>query len=134
MRKHLISIGAALGALTLGTLAHAAPEAPAVSKGRSCFASNQWESWTADPSGDTLYLRVRHNDVYRVDLSPGSRARKSPSYFLVNRVHGSNWICSALDLNLDLTDNLGFRQPLIALDMRKMSPQEVAALPKKLRP
>ena len=134
MQRHLIPIGAAVAALALVSAAQAAPEAKPVSKGSNCFASNQWKSWTAGPTGDTLYLRVNLNDVYQVDLTPGTRARKSPGYFLVNQVRGSNWICSALDLDLTISDDLGFRQPLIARSMRKLTPEEVAAIPRKYQP
>jgi hypothetical protein len=99
-----------------------------------CFLSNNWESWTASPDGDALYLRVGVRDIYRVDLTPGSRARKDPDRFLVNKVRGSSWICSPLDLDLTLSDHHGFRQPLIARSLHKLTPQEVAALPKKQRP
>ena len=99
-----------------------------------CFATNQWRGWSASPSGDALYLRVNNSDVYQVDLTPGSHARHTPGYFLVNNVRGSNWICSALDLNLAISDDLGFRQPLIARSMRKLTPAEVAAIPPKHRP
>lgn len=134
MKRHFIPLGAAAAALALGSLAHAAPESKPVTKGSNCFASNQWKSWTAGPNGDTLYLRVNLNDVYEVGLTPGSHARKSPGYFLVNQVRGSHWICSALDLDLTLSDDLGFRQPLIARSMRKLSPEEVAAIPRKYQP
>lgn len=134
MQRHLIPISAAVAALALSSFAQASPEAKPVSKGSGCFASNQWKSWSAGPSGDTLYLRVNLRDVYEVSLTPGSRARKTPGYFLVNQVRGSSWICSATDLDLTISDDLGFRQPLIARSMRKLSTEEAAAIPPKFRP
>ena len=134
MKRQLIAIGAAAAALAFTSAAQASPESKPATKGSGCFASNQWKSWTAGPGGDTLYLRVNLKDVYQVDLTKGSRARKSPGYFLVNQVRGSNWICSALDLDLTISDDLGFRQPLIARSMRKLSPEEVAAIPRKFQP
>ena len=134
MRRHLTPILAALGTLAAAPLAQAAPETQPVSKGSGCFATNQWRGWSASPSGDTLYLRINLNDVYQVDLTPGSRVRHTAGYFLVNEVRGSNWICSALDLDLEVSDHLGFRQPLIARSMRKLTPAEVAAIPRKYRP
>ena len=134
MQRHLVSIGAALAALALASVAHASPEAKPVTKVSNCFPSNQWQGWTAGPTGDTLYFRVNLKDYYQVDLTPGSRVTKRGNEFLVNQVRGSNWICSALDLDLQLSDNLGFRQPLIATSMRKMTAEEVAALPKKCKP
>ena len=104
------------------------------SKGNSCFATNSWQSWTTTDNGDALLLRVNLRDYYKVDLTPGTRARKGPGEFLVNQVRGSNWICSHLDLDLTISDNLGFKQPLIATSLHKLTPAEVAAIPKKELP
>jgi hypothetical protein len=133
MNSHLRTLVAAL-ALSLGAgAAHADKPPPQHS---SCFLSNNWQSWTAPASGkgDVLYLRVNLHDYYRVDLTPGSHAYKSPGYFLINTVRGSSWICSVLDLDLAIGSDYGFRQPLIARSMRKMTPEEVAAIPRGDRP
>src|SRR5258705_2327622 len=74
-----------------------------------CFASNTWEGWSAPGDGDTLYLRIGLHDIYRVELTPGTHVRKDANSFLVNRIHGSNWICSPLDLSLTLSDGIGTR-------------------------
>lgn len=130
MRTLSIPIIAALAALTAAPLsAQAATSAPA--KSSNCFASNNWNGWTVAPGGDALYLKVGLRDYYRVDLTPGTRARKGANEFLVNEVRGSSWICSHLDLDLMISDNLGFKQPLIATSLRKLTPEEVAAIPKK---
>jgi hypothetical protein len=115
-------------------LAAGAAQADTKPANSRCFATNSWRGWTANKAGDALFLRMDNNDVYRVDLIPGSHARKYPGTFLVNQVRGSNWICSHLDLDLTLADDIGVRQPLIARSMRLMSPAEVAALPPKERP
>jgi len=57
--------------------------------------------------------------------------RKDPDRFLITKQRGSSWICSPLDLDLQVADHVGFRQPLIAKSLRKLTPQEVAAIPKK---
>ena len=97
----------------------------------ACFASNSWKGWTVPGDGDVLYLRVGLHDIYRVELTRGTRVHKGPDNFLVSQVRGSNWICSPLDLDLTLSDHNGFRQPLIARTLRKLSPAEVAAIPPK---
>jgi hypothetical protein len=131
MRSRLIAIAAALSALAaVHTAAQAKPEAST----NSCFLSSDWKGWTTTAAGDALYLRVSLNDIYRVELARGSRAHRYAGEFLVNHVRGSNWICSALDLDLAIADDHGFRQPLIATGLRRLTPQEVAAIPKKERP
>lgn len=99
--------------------------------GDECFLSRNWEAWTAPGDGDFLLLRVGLHDFYRVDLTPGSHVRKDIDRFLVNIVRGSDWICSPLDLDLTLSDHQGFREPLIARSLRKLTPEEVAAIPRK---
>lgn len=123
---------AAAAALALfGSGATAATTAAAPS--RDCFFVNQWRGWSA-PDGDTLYLRVGLRDIYRVELTPGSHVRKWPDRHLVQRVHGSNSICSHLDLSLTLADNIGTVQPLIARSLVKLTPEEIAKIPKKHLP
>jgi hypothetical protein len=128
MRRRVFALAAALSlALAAPAVRAAAPEPR-----EHCFPSGgSWSSWSAPGNGDVLYLRVHINDIYRVDLTPGSHAYKSPGYFLVNVVRGSGWICSANDLDLTLSSDYGFRRPLIAVSMRKLTPAEVAAIPRR---
>jgi hypothetical protein len=128
---HALAVALAAAVLALaGSAAVAAPQPPAA---RHCFFVHQWTGWSA-PDGDTLYLRVGLRDVYRVDLTPGSHARKYPDQHLVNRVRGPSTICSHLDLQLTLSDSLGFEQPLIARSIVKLTPDQVAAIPRKHLP
>jgi hypothetical protein len=131
MRTKVIGLAATVAALALAPLAHSATGPAPAKTGGSCFASNTWEGWTTTNNGDALLLRINNRDIYRVDLTPGTHAYKGADQFLVNRVRGSNFICSALDLDLTLADHIGFRQPLIATSMRKLSPAEIAAIPRK---
>jgi len=98
---------------------------------RACFLSTQWQGWSAPGDGDVLYLRILMHDVWEVQLTPGSRVRRYPDYFLVNQVRGSPWICTPLDLDLTLSDRNGYRQPLIARSLRRLTPEEIAAIPRK---
>ena len=130
-RSSISSILAAAVLAVSGAATAAAAAAPDKAADRACFASNNWRGWTAPGDGDFLYLRVGLNDIYRVDLTPGTRVRKDADNFLINEVRGSNWICGPLDLDLQLSDHHGFRQGLIARSLRKLSPAEVAAIPRK---
>jgi len=131
MEKRFTTLAAAL---MVGLAALAAPAARPETA-RDCFpAGTGWQGWNAAENGDVLYLRVRVNDIYRVDLSPGSRVRKWPGHVLVNQVRGSSWICSALDLDLTLAAAGGYREPLIAISLRKLTPEEAAAIPDDARP
>jgi len=98
-----------------------------------CFFITQWEGWKS-PSPNVIYLGVNMHDVYRVDLSAGSSQLNSPNMHLVSINRGSSSICSALDLDLKIADSMGFAEPLIASKLTKLTPEEVAAIPKKDRP
>jgi hypothetical protein len=137
MKRLSRSLSAAAAVALAASAAAAAPAARAdapAPRNNSCFLSRDWTNWTASPSGDVLYLRVNNHDVYEVGLTPGSHVHKYPGSFLVNQVRGSSWICSPLDLDLTLSDDVGMRLPLIARSMKKLTPAEVAAIPKKYRP
>jgi hypothetical protein len=135
MRTQVMGLAATVAVLALAPLAHAATDTAAPPhKGSGCFATNTWESWSTTNNGDALLLRINNRDIYRVDLTPGTHASKGADRFLINQVRGSGWICSALDLDLTLSDHMGFRQPLIATKMRKLTPTEIAAIPRKEMP
>jgi hypothetical protein len=98
-----------------------------------CFYITQWQGWKA-PDPNTLYLGVNLHDVYRADLSAGSPQLLWPDAHLISQVRGSNSICSPLDLQLAVSDTNGFKQPLIVKKLTKLTPEEIAAIPKKYRP
>ena len=100
----------------------------------TCFASTQWHGWSAPGGRDFLYLRVGLHDVYRVQLTPGTRVQRWGDRFLINENRGSGWICSPLDLDLTLSDHHGFREGLIAREIRKLTPEEVSAIPPRDMP
>jgi len=120
---------AGVAAALIGGQAVAATDNPRT----PCFYITQWQGWKA-PDPSTLYLGVNQHDVYKVELSAGSPQLLWPDAHLISLVQGSNSICSAIDLQLAVADTGGFRQPLIARKLTKLTPEEVAAIPKKFRP
>ena len=123
------AVAAAIATLTAPIAAHAG----SADQARSCFFINQWQGWSA-PDRNTLYLRVNQQDIYKVDLVPGPHSLRTPGSFLINRPMGSNSVCTALDLNLAISDGNGFSTPLIARSLVKLSPEQAAAIPNKWRP
>ena len=101
---------------------------------KSCFRGRDWQNWTAPGDGDVILLRVNLHDIYRIELTPGSHVRKDADRFLITKERGTDWICGPLDLDLQLSDHSGFREPLIARSLRKLTPAEVAAIPPRDRP
>ena len=129
--------------LAAGLLTAAAIAAPALALDpatkapirRDCFNLSDWNGWSA-PDKNTVLLRVRHRDVYRLDLAYGSNQLTSPSSHLVSVARGGNRICQPLDLDLRVADSF---DPLGGVSIRartitKLTAEEIAAIPKKDRP
>lgn len=126
--KRLI-LTAAVAALGLAGVAHA--DAPAKPKS-SCFFTRNWSGWRS-PDGKTIYLRVNVGDVYRIDLSSGASLLTEPDSHLINDVRGTDSVCSPIDLDLKVANN-GIVVPLFVKSITKLSPEQVAAIPKKYLP
>ncbi len=130
-----MSMSKAAAAILAGSVLVSA--APALAQGpaqRNCFFTTQWVD-TRAVSATVIYLRVNINDIYKVTLSGGGSSQLlNPTYHLVNVVRGPNTICSAIDLDLRVSDGRGFAQPVIAKSLVKLTAEEAAALPKKDHP
>ena len=120
---------AAQDAAVAPTTAAAKPAKPA----RQCFYLSDWRGWTA-PNKDTLYMKVRGKDVYKVDLAYGANQLTWPGVHLVSVVWGVDSVCSPLDLDLRVSDGFGMPIPIRAKTITKLTPDQIAALPKKDRP
>jgi hypothetical protein len=134
IRNTLLGAGVALA----GVLALAVASAPAADPAPAhplnpCFAASQWTDWKS-PSPNVIYLKVDFNRVFRLDLSAGSNELQDPDVHLVSRIRGSDWICSPLDLDLEVADLDGIREALIVKAITPLTPDEVKAIPAKFRP
>lgn len=128
-------IGLALVGMAAPAAFAAQGDAPAkaIKPARQCFYLSDWRGWSA-PDKNTLYMKVRGRDVYRVDLAYGSNQLTWPGTHLVSVVRGPDSICSPLDLDLRVGDGLGMPIPIRAKSITKLTPEQIAALPKKDRP
>jgi hypothetical protein len=108
----------------------AAAQTPAPSKPESsCFRTRDLRNHTV--SGDTtLYFDVSGRAVYKVGTSGGCLAGvTSTDPIVMTNQTGTGLICNKMDLNISVR---GAR--CIVTSLNKMTPQEVAALPKGVRP
>lgn len=127
------------GLLSAALLAAAAPALadPAADAkprpARQCFSLSDWDNWSA-PDRDTLYLKVRNRDVYQVDLSHGTNLLTSPGVHLVSIQRGVDTVCGPLDLDLRVSDGFGMAMPIMAKSIVKLTPEQIAAIPKEQRP
>ncbi len=72
-------------------------------------------------------------DFYKVDLEYGSRLLTYPDSHLISRMWGTDSICSPIDLDLKVSDG-NIIDPLFVKAITKMTPEQVAAIPKKYLP
>jgi hypothetical protein len=98
----------------------------------SCFLTSQWHGSSA-PSDDTLLLRISSRDIFRVGVTRGADQLNAPGAYLVSKSRSSS-VCTALDLDLYISLSGGISTPLIATSLTKLTPAEVAAIPKKDQP
>jgi hypothetical protein len=134
IRHNILGAGVALAAVFgIAVAAASAADSTPAHRGDSCFLASQWSGWKS-PSPSVIYLKIDINRVYRLDLSAGSSELQEPDVHLVSVIRGSNWICSPLDLQLEVSDLNGFREPLIVKAITPLTPDEGKAIPAKYRP
>jgi hypothetical protein len=120
-----------LASLACAAVAYsAAAQTPAPSKPESaCFRTRDLRNHTVE--GDkTLYFDLSGRSVYRVETSGGCLAGvTSTDPIVMSNQTGTGLICNKMDLNISVR---GAR--CIITSLSKMTPQEVAAMPKGVRP
>ena len=129
-----------LGRLVAGLVAASAmvggvaSAAPADTNGRNCFTVNDWHGWSS-PSPDVLYLAVNCRDVYKVELAHLVEGLNLVDTVVISDEAGLQSVCEAADLHLIMTHRGGgSRQGLIVRSLTRLTPEEIAAIPKKDRP
>ena len=124
----MIAIGLFLLGMTSGA-AVAAPESKS-----ACFFAHQFRTWKAQDDR-TIMIRVDPNRYYRLDMAASCATMRSPGAILVTLFRGPNLVCSALDWSITVKDNFrGPTQGCIVKQMTELSPDEAAAIPRKLKP
>lgn len=120
----------ALFSIALAVLAGAA--APA-SSAETCFRMSQVTGHTV-ADDHTLYLGTGRDQIWRLTLSGNCLAAKSSSDPLVTETRGgSDRVCKPLDLDLKIAGPGGVSACIIS-KIEPLTPAEVAAVPRKLRP
>jgi hypothetical protein len=120
-----IAVGLALSAAGPPTLA----AAPA----RSCFWIRGIENFTA-PDDQTVYVRVAGRNIYELKLfAPCPDV--TWSHRLALRSRSSSFVCEGSATTLEIyTRSVAGRQRCPVASVRKLTPAEVAALPKRALP
>ena len=100
-----------------------------------CFRSESYQAFS--PISDHAFnIRVNVNDYYRIELAGACPMLTEPDAILITQVRGSDMICGPLDWDLRVRESGpgGFAEPCIVKSQRKLTPEEVAAIPPKEKP
>ena len=126
-----LACAAALLSPSAATAAGAAPNSTPST--RSCFSSGQISSFAA--SGDqVLNLRVGVRDYYQLKLVGRCLELPWTQVIGLQTRGGSDFVCSGLDVTVIVPRPGGGHERCMATDLRKLTPEEVNALPPKEKP
>ena len=134
MRKQLPVISL-IGMAAATLFGPAAVAQPSTKPAPQCFYSSDWDGgWKATPDSKSIYIRVGINRIYRLDLSAPCPELQAPMSHLITEQRGGSSICSAIDLDLKVSDGHGFSTACIVSNLTPLSPEQASALPKDQRP
>ena len=139
MRFVVIALAAAAAAFSgVAIAAKPSPLGPAPASGSGlpagqCIRSSEIRNHTVGDR-NTLLIDVQGKGAYRVTMKGSCLAGATSSDPIVTRSPpGAPLICRPIDMDVAISIG-GFATPCIVDSIVKMSPEEVAALPKKLKP
>ena len=127
-----LAIGAAL-ACAVASAAAAAPPQPQAA--RACFYQRQLSSWAVS-GDDKVNLKVGVHDYYQLKLLGSCPDLRWTETLGLETRGGSDFICSGLDVTVIVPRSETHTVPMrcAATSLRKLSPEEVTALPPKEKP
>jgi hypothetical protein len=125
-----ISLAAAL-AILVGCAQQPSSSTTAANRNQ-CFLPRFVNGFAA-PDDQTLYVRVGVNDIFRFEMF-GRCLNMDWHQRLGLVARPGPWICSGMDAQI-ITRGRGVgRQTCFVSNMRKLTPEEIAALPPRSRP
>jgi hypothetical protein len=138
MKRTITLAAAAVLALTAAGAAAAADKSPEPAKadqparGNQCFWTRFADGFAA-PDEHTLYVRVGVRDVYQFEMFATCLGLDwDQRIALISRSGGM--ICTGMDADI-VTHETGIgRQRCAVRSVRKLTPEEIAALPRRAKP
>ncbi|MBR7618370.1 hypothetical protein JKL49_03125 [Phenylobacterium sp. 20VBR1] len=129
MTPHALLLAtAALIALAAGP----AGAAPAAKPAKACFSARNVSNY-AVVDDRTLNIRVGGRDVYQLDLMGVCPDLPSQNRIAI-KSRGASFICSPLDATIIAGGPFGRTERCEVRGLRKLTPEEIAALPSRDRP
>jgi len=107
-------------------------QTPAKPRANRCFLQRNINGFAA-PDDRTLYVRVGVKDVWRLDLTNNCTGLTFRNNLGLEARPASPWICSPLDATVVFRQT-GMSQRCPIIGLRQLTPDEIAALPKRDRP
>ena len=105
---------------------------PVPKPANECFATSDISNFNA-PDDHTVYLRVGVRTVYKLELMTDCLDLTFRESLGIESRPASPWICSPLDATVVYGEH-GSRMRCPVSAYHKLTPEEVAALPKRDRP
>ncbi len=128
-------LATASAVLALSGLTAQAPAAPQAKPkpSNACFYGSQTDGFSA-ANDTTVYVRSGIRDIYELKLfAPCIDIDWAQRIAL--RSHGSDWICEGTNVDYEVISPSPIgRQRCEVTSVRKLTPEQVAALPKRDRP
>jgi hypothetical protein len=118
-------LAAAAGALAV-TLPAAVVAQPST---QSCFRLSQMNNSRMADNNRVMYVRAYGNQFFRMDFS--STCNRSGNEPLIVRAVSDDLICHAIDVNISVRNT---HEGCIPTSLRRLSPEEVSAIPPRDRP
>jgi hypothetical protein len=120
------AIGLGAAAATLGATLPTAEAQPAASHAQSCFRTNQIEN-TRMVDSRMLYIRTSAHTYFRMDFF-GDCDSESNGPLIIHPVDNSDEVCGASGIDVHIRET---GQECMPSKLTKLTPAEVAAIPKK---
>jgi hypothetical protein len=107
---------------------------PTVAVAPACFYTRDIRNHTV-ADDHTLFLNVGGRMVYRVETSNSCfAAATSSDPIVIQNPPGSSNVCRPIDLDVGINTGGGFTSHCIVSSIVPMTPDQIAALPARLRP
>ena len=114
------------GAVLSASVVNAQPPAKS---GSQCFYTRNINGFHATDD-HTLYVRVGVRDIYRLDLMNDCTGLTFRQGIGLKSTPGDPWICSAIQATVVYRD-IGMHNRCPVSDIHKLTPAEIAAMPKR---
>jgi hypothetical protein len=85
------------------------------------------------PNDRTIYVRESVDKIWRIDLMIDCTGLSFRNDFRLRSVAGDPWICEPIQAEVSFRD-LGIHEHCPVVGLHKLTPEEAAALPRRLRP